>query len=1305
MSNVDDLKQKIVGKLFSASDVVDLTMGTNLFDEAVGGETEAAALEAAIAVTLGVPGKLLSEVWALSSTFGGSDWSVYASNISSFKEDIPLMSITYEKVFYTFLSFQLKTKAKLYQASRNNISSNFLSSLTVSDESVNPNGPEKLFYMSGGENVLLDPGEKFNIDEILIRNKDFDNVDFPQALLENEVIFEQEIVSKINMTISKADHQIGSLVVMELIEGGSIVSQGGAIAGAFGLVLGSPMLAALSNAAAVIGRSGGIAGDVVGEVYMFPPSGQVLDPAVYKIFETQKDDGVPAGSENGIELNELLNTTGQLREDEIPQVNSVTGLSLESEWNLWEKGLSAFKGGDLTETNLLNDRSPVDGTEILHGFYIDYIRFLVKIKEELEPATSQQAFTFFTDLAAVYIADIIKLWYVYDRRLTRFEALAQLNAEDFEGADADEIAVAALGVFSDAQEALNERLQDYGQGASELETEIDVEARQKFYEQCALLSVLGDLSSQYQAHLKGELFSPRLYLVEDNVVDTSANMNKLLLPRGKSIKSFLEITPDVASMLIPKIRLFSVRTGKNGKLVKKEFEFPTSSPANIEQVFAGGNGIVKGSDFGIKSFSFSFEGTSPATARKDIKAKLSLFFQDFQDFVKKRDDSPRFVDLIMFDRNEEKPTGFGAINKNQYNPAHYRILAEVGWQIPSGKNVIAEINNRQGIEYAELKSALEKTNRSFYLNMVEHNMNFKDDGTFEITAQYQAYIESALKGPEFDALATPDIVKRRIERERQLEDLIDQGICNAQGLAELSRAFGAEDVELIKESYQSIIARLLCRSRIFTATVSAKDLAFFQTYGYFSKPCTLEKNTLNKPGLNQLGELTKHSASPHKETINYFFLGDLIYTILDTVFDSKNTFNKNLINTKFILFPFESQGFQGESLKLNLAFIPISVDFFIEWFTDNVISTGRTAYPIMNFIRDLSNKLVSELLAETCRYRPLENKWRFNTGNILAKASTSGTDPLGNLTSGGKKPLDVDRHHKANNLPLKTAGGGDTDIDKYWNYIMLYPVYSNIQHVGLGDFVKDSDRGVYHFDIGADRGLVKKMKFSKVDMQYIREARFLQQGAQGLAQLQAVYRASIDMIGNTLYYPGMEIYINPRGLGGGVGSPTSPTSIANTLGFGGYHMVERVQSTITPSSFTTNIEAMFTYAGDGISPALNVAIGKNENKSIEEPPPRPSAECNTIIRAAEANVYKLYDAEEITNYENLSSISPTDRSETAAAEAEIDEGFNSGIPTVDETIYNPLSPLENRYDADADTPAELDSKEGTVTPHDEPEGE
>mgnify|MGYP003633550666 FL=1 len=99
-------------------------------------------------------------------------------------------------------------------------------------------------------------------------------------------------------------------------------------------------------------------------------------------------------------------------------------------------------------------------------------------------------------------------------------------------------------------------------------------------------------------------------------------------------------------------------------------------------------------------------------------------------------------------------------------------------------------------------------------------------------------------------------------------------------------------------------------------------------------------------------------------------------------------------------------------------------------------------------------------------------------------------------------------------------------------------------------------------------------------------------------QLSAVYKISMDMVGNTLYYPGMEVFIDPRGLlGGGTEfDPTKPSSIANKLGFGGYHLVTSVKSSIGPGKFTTTVDALFSYNGDG--QAKSKIIGSKEEVTI-----------------------------------------------------------------------------------------------------------
>ena len=68
-----------------------------------------------------------------------------------------------------------------------------------------------------------------------------------------------------------------------------------------------------------------------------------------------------------------------------------------------------------------------------------------------------------------------------------------------------------------------------------------------------------------------------------------------------------------------------------------------------------------------------------------------------------------------------------------------------------------------------IRDVIEKTNKSYYLNMVEHELDFKKDGTVEIKAQYRGYIESVLKGTSMDALTDKELIQDRKDRQAELD--------------------------------------------------------------------------------------------------------------------------------------------------------------------------------------------------------------------------------------------------------------------------------------------------------------------------------------------------------------------------------------------------------------------------------------------------------------------------------------------------------------------------------------------------------
>ena len=69
-----------------------------------------------------------------------------------------------------------------------------------------------------------------------------------------------------------------------------------------------------------------------------------------------------------------------------------------------------------------------------------------------------------------------------------------------------------------------------------------------------------------------------------------------------------------------------------------------------------------------------------------------------------------------------------------------------------------------------------------------------------------------------------------------------------------------------------------------------------------------------------------------------------------------------------------------------------------------------------------------------------------------------------------------------------------------------------------------------------------------------------------------------------MFYPGMKIYVDPRGLSPKIGSPATDGSISNVLGIGGYHTIHKVRSYVESGKFETTINAVFESAARSLFP-------------------------------------------------------------------------------------------------------------------------
>tara|TARA_R110000803_G_scaffold41870_2_gene89930 strand:- start:1166 stop:3787 length:2622 start_codon:yes stop_codon:yes gene_type:complete len=255
--------------------------------------------------------------------------------------------------------------------------------------------------------------------------------------------------------------------------------------------------------------------------------------------------------------------------------------------------------------------------------------------------------------------------------------------------------------------------------------------------------------------------------------------------------------------------------------------------------------------------------------------------------------------------------------------------------------------------------------------------------------------------------------------------------------------------------------------------------------------------------------------------------------------------------------------------------IPIALDYFSQYFFNNVIQHERSEYPFRQFFDDLVSTL-GRLLNNISNY-----EMRVSFGYTLYMT----TDPL-------EKP----------NTPAekKAAGGGDTThtvltpkivaglSNSHKNFELFmstkpihnyYILFAKQAGTGKsGNRLQDEANGIFHYTLGADRGLAKNFNFSKQDVPQFQAMNIEQANlaSAGTALSQALILpqdVSIEMVGNSLHRNGDMIYVDSRAALG--------TFANQVLALGGYYRVVRSNHSITSAGYNTTVDAKFQERTNG----------------------------------------------------------------------------------------------------------------------------
>jgi hypothetical protein len=249
---------------------------------------------------------------------------------------------------------------------------------------------------------------------------------------------------------------------------------------------------------------------------------------------------------------------------------------------------------------------------------------------------------------------------------------------------------------------------------------------------------------------------PRIFLLSGDE-DSSIVNNKLSLCPGN--ERFTNLTTAEYASLQPLLRIYKVYRNKDGtddKKVELEFRNKTGLEGidgliDIPQpAGAALAGHTRGVECGVKSFDWSFIGSDPFTATRDIEATLVLHAQHFSALSVGRQgvdvlnpgSSPvledyKYLDLIIQPDCSKKasPTNPQPYN-GIYNPGCYEIQIDVGYAPQSG----------------DLREAICCQYDSLYLVHVDHKFNFNEDGTLELSISYRGRLETIMNDKKFNVL-------------------------------------------------------------------------------------------------------------------------------------------------------------------------------------------------------------------------------------------------------------------------------------------------------------------------------------------------------------------------------------------------------------------------------------------------------------------------------------------------------------------------------------------------------------------------
>ena len=614
----------------------------------------------------------------------------------------------------------------------------------------------------------------------------------------------------------------------------------------------------------------------------------------------------------------------------------------------------------------------------------------------------------------------------------------------------------------------------------------------------------------------------------------------------KNVHGLMNISNDLLSSLIPRVELYKVSAnGYERQILFEEYQDSKTITQNREG---------RGTGAGIKKVTIDKNGTNTANADMQVEIKLSLYFSSLEEVFKDRG-GYKYADLIT-PRPVVSPDGSEDYERNKI---------KIGYAAPTGD--LWKHNS-------SLKSVIASTSRSYYLLYTGHNLDLRENGSVVLDIEYHGYIEKRIQKTDlFELTMTKSEVKKLRSAQKRILDLQKKKPSqNSQGktesddkLSRLIESLKQDNVKMRTNAYSSFLRKIFENKKIIRVSFTDADIRglrltkvlkpdFVQASirDRMRKAAEAKKRRETNPE-----EPEKSGATDRKDgtfEIEYFYLGDLLERIFELI---RNDDLLKEIGFTFTEVPYMDYS-TGNIKTVQISKIPIAMNSFTSWFHDNVIKKGeRTTYNIRDFIMDIMNNLVSGVF----RSQDFQSEAKLHGKGVSIPTFSYGTF----LTH---KP----DPHKGMSKRVESFSTSSQATSKYSNYL-IYSSNSRLERIlGTNNEAQDSKFGIYHLIAGKEKGLTKRIKFTREQQKYYREHMMTSNGITEPGKVfKDLYNANIEMFGNPIFSPGMQVFVSTLSY---------DYAYAKAMNIVGYYRVLKVSSSIEGPKFQTDLECRWEYIKD-----------------------------------------------------------------------------------------------------------------------------